>query len=120
MAGRRKRHPPGPDRDTIGPVSDFRDMARDPKHKRGLEKLLYLAAKRRDADLVAHRSSWGITPTFTFGTGTTPLSANARGYTQGAGPVRPRLKPGATPPWTNEAGPAALDYARRKLARLLA
>ena len=36
-------------------MGDFRDMARDPKHRRAFEKLLYLAAKRGDADLVQER-----------------------------------------------------------------
>jgi hypothetical protein len=36
-------------------MDDFRTMARDPEHRRSFEKLLYLAAKRGDADLVAER-----------------------------------------------------------------
>ena len=34
-------------------MGDFRDMARNPEHRRTFEKLLYLAARRGDADLVA-------------------------------------------------------------------
>ena len=37
----------------------MRDMARDPKHRRTFEKLLYLACKRGDADLVARESPIG-------------------------------------------------------------
>jgi hypothetical protein len=95
-------------------------MARDPKHKRGFEKLLYLAAKRGDADLVAERLSWGIDPNCTFGKGTTPLIANVRGYSPSAGTVHALLKAGADPAWTDEAGLTGLDYARRKLAKLQA
>jgi hypothetical protein len=106
--------------DTIGGVDDFRDMARDPKHRRSFEKLLYLAAKRGDGDLVAERLSWGIDPNCTFGKGTTPLIGNVRGYSPNAETVRALLKHGADPAHTDEAGLTALDYARRKLARLQA
>jgi hypothetical protein len=99
-------------------VDDFRDMARDPKHRRNFEKLLYLAAKRGDADLVAERLSWGIDPDCTFGKGRTPLIANVKGYSPSAGTVRALLKAGADPALTDEAGLTALDYARRKLAKL--
>jgi len=44
-------------------MDDFRNMARDPKHRRRFEKMLYLAAQRGDADLVAERLSWASTPT---------------------------------------------------------
>ena len=101
-------------------MGDFRDMARDPKHRRGFEKLLYLAAKRGDADLVAERLSWGIDPNCTFGKGTTPLLANIRGYSPSAETVRALLQAGADPALADEAGLTALDYARRKLAKLQA
>ena len=101
-------------------MGDFRDMARDPKHRRGFEKLLYLAAKRGDADLVAERLSWGVDPNCTFGKGTTPLLANVRGYSPNAETVRALLKAGADPAHADGAGLTALDYARRKLARLTA
>ena len=55
-------------------MSDFRDMARDPKHRRRFEKLLLLAVQRGDADLVAERLSWGIDPNCTFAKGRTPLN----------------------------------------------
>lgn len=35
---------------------NFRDMANSPEHKRKFEAVLYLAAQRGDADLVAERS----------------------------------------------------------------
>ena len=50
-------------------MDDFRSMARDPEHRRRFEKLLYLAAKRGDADLVAERLSWGIDPNCVFSGG---------------------------------------------------
>jgi hypothetical protein len=101
-------------------VGDFRDMARDPKHRRNFEKLLYLAAQRGDADLVAERLSWGIDPNCTFAKGRTPLIANIRGSSPSAGTVRALLAAGADPTVTDGGGLAALDYARRKLSRLRA
>lgn len=101
-------------------MDDFRSMARDPEHRRSFEKLLYLAAKHGDADLVAERLSWGIDPNCTFSKGCTPLIANARGFCPSAATVQTLLKCGADPSLTDEAGLNALDYARRKLARLQA
>lgn len=101
-------------------MDDFRSMARDPKHRRGFEKLLYLAAKRGDADLVEERLSWAIDPNCVFGQGTTPMLANIRGFSPSAGTVRALLKAGADPGHTDETGLTALDYARRKLAKLQA
>ena len=101
-------------------MDDFRDMARDPKHRRSFEKLLYLAAQRGDADLVAERLSWGIDPNCVFGKGKTPLIANVRGHCPSAETVRALLAHGADPQHLDGAGLTALDYARRKLARLQA
>jgi hypothetical protein len=44
---------PLPIENGIRGMADFRELARDPKHRRRFEKLLYLAALRGDADLVA-------------------------------------------------------------------
>jgi hypothetical protein len=101
-------------------MGDFRDMARDPKHRRTFEKLLYLACKRGDADLVEERLSWGVDPNCVFARGRTPLIANARGHSPSAETVRALLKYGADPHHLDEAGLTALDYARRKLARIRA
>ena len=101
-------------------MDDFRSMARDPKHRRRFEKLLYLAAQRGDADLVAERLSWGIDPNCVFSKGRTPLIANVRGSCPSAATVRALLKGGADASLTDESGLTALDYARRKLARLQA
>jgi ankyrin repeat protein len=101
-------------------MDDFGAMARDPKNRRNFEKLLYLAAQRGDADLVAERLSWGIDPNCTFGRGRTPLIANAKGFCPSAATVRALLKSGADPHLTDATGLTALDYARRKLARLQA
>src|SRR5579862_8986545 len=101
-------------------MDDFGSMARDPKHRRNFEKLLFLAAQRGDADLVAERLSWGIDPNCTFGRGRTPLIANAKGYCPSAATVRALLKSGADPHHIDTAGLTALDYARRKLSRLQA
>lgn len=104
--------------DTIRRMSDFRDMARDPKHRRRFEKLLYLAAQRGDADLVAERLSWGIDPNCTFAKGRTPLIANVGGSVPSVATVQALLKGGADASHMDEGGLTALDYARRKLSRL--
>src|SRR5436190_6625221 len=101
-------------------MRDFRDLARDPAHRRRFEKLLYLAARRGDADLVAERLSWGIDPNCAFAKGRTPLIANVRSSCPSAATVRGLLESGADPNLTDESGLTALDYARRKLARLQA
>jgi len=99
--------------DTISVMADFRDMARDPKHRRRFEKLLYLAAQRGDADLVAERLSWGIDPNCTFAKGRTPLIANVRGFQPQRGDGPSLLAAGADPAVSDESGQTALDYARR-------
>lgn len=99
-------------------MDDLGDMARDPKHRRRFEKLLYLACKRGDADLVVERLGWGVDPNCTFGRGTSPLMANIRASSPSAATVKALLKAGADPMQLDEAGLCALDYARRKLAKL--
>jgi hypothetical protein len=99
-------------------MGDFRDMARDPEHRRSFEKLLYLAAKRGDADLVAERLGWGIDPNCRSARGRTPMIANVRGSSPDAATVRALLTGGGDPTLTDLSGLTALDYARRKLARL--
>lgn len=96
-------------------------MARDPEHRRAFEKLLWLAAKRGDADLVAERLSWGVDPNCRSARRQrTPLIANVVGFCPSAETVRALLAAGADPGLTDEAGLTALDYARRKLARIQA
>lgn len=101
-------------------MSDFREMARGPEFRRKFEKLLYLAARRGDADLVAERLSWGVDPNCCSARGTTPLIANVRSYCPSAATVRALLAAGADPGLADGAGLTALDYARRKLAKLQA
>jgi len=101
-------------------MDDFRDMPREPEHRRRFEKLLYLATQRGDADLVAERLSWGVDPNCRFSRGRTPLIANVRGYCPSATTVQALLNHGADPTLMDESGLTALDYARRKLARLQA
>jgi hypothetical protein len=101
-------------------MDDFRSLAQDPRHRRNFEKLLFLAAQRGDADLVAERLSWGIDPNCTFAKGRTPLIANVRGSNPSEATVWALLDHGADPHLTDEAGLTALDYARRKLLRLQA
>jgi hypothetical protein len=101
-------------------MDDFRNLARDPRHRRRFERLLYRAAQRGDADLVAERLSWGIDPNCTFARGRTPLIANVRGFCPSAATVQALLGAGADPCHLDESGLTALDYARRKLLRLRA
>jgi len=101
-------------------MDDFRKVARDPKHRRNFENLLYLAAQRNDDDLVAERLSWGIDPNCTFANGRTPLIASVRSASATAATVRAFLKGGADPNIADESGLTALDYARRELARMQA
>jgi len=99
-------------------MDDLSEMARDPEHRRRFEKLLYLASKRGDADLVAERLAWGVDPNCTFGKGTSPLIGNIRSSCPSAATVKALLKAGADPKHIDEAGLTALDYARRKLSKL--
>ena len=99
-------------------TGDMGDMAGNPTHRRTFEKLLYLACQRGDADLVAERLSWGIDPDCTFAKGRTPLIANAGGRCPSAATVKALLAAGADPKVRDDAGLTALDYARRKLARI--
>jgi hypothetical protein len=101
-------------------MGDLGDMAKDPKHRRTFEKLLILAAKRGDAEQVAERLSWGIDPNCTTPKGRTPLIANVRSASPSAAAVQALLKAGADPSRMDQAGLTALDYARRKLARIQA
>ncbi len=99
-------------------MTDFRNMARDPEHRRGFEKLLYLAARRGDADLVAERLSWGVDPNSASPRGATALIANVRGCCPDVATVAALLKYGADANLMDQKGLTALDYARRKLARM--
>src|SRR5437588_1545563 len=101
-------------------MDDFRSLAKNPEHRRRFEKLLFLAVQRGDADLVAERLSWGIDPNCAFAKGRTPLIANVRGFCPSAATIRALLEHGADPDLPDESGLTALDYARRKLARLQA
>ncbi len=99
-------------------MDDLSDMARDPEHRRSFEKLLYLAAKRGDSDLVAERLQWGVDPNCTFGKGTSPLIANIRSTCPSVATVKALLKAGADATHIDEAGLTALDYALRKMSKL--
>lgn len=99
-------------------MDSMSEFAKDPRQRRQFEKLLYLAAQRGDADLVAERLSWGIDPNCASAQGRTPLIANVRGSNPSAATVRALLKFGADPQVSDEVGLSALDYARRKLLRV--
>lgn len=106
------------DADPLGPADFLRKMARDPRHRRRFEKLLLLACRRGDADLVKERLSWGIDPNCTFRGGKTPLIASVRGSCPSFAAVKSLLAAGADPRAADDVGLTALDHARRKLARL--
>jgi len=69
---------------------------------------------------VAERLSWGIDPNCASKKGRTPLIANVRGSCPSAATVQALLKHGADLHRTDISGLTALDYARRKLAKLQA
>ena len=94
-------------------MSDFLDMARDPKFRGHFEKLLRLAAGRGDADLVAERLGWGIDPNCRSKRGRTPLIVNVGGSCPSVATVQALLKAGADPTLTEDRGYTALDLARR-------
>jgi len=101
-------------------MDDFRDLARDPKHRRQFEKLLHFACQRGDADLVAERLSWGINPNCASAKGRTPLIANVCGSCPSVATVEALLAAGADANQADDNGLTALDHARRKLLRLQA
>jgi len=67
---------------------------------------------------VAERLGWGIDPNCTSARGRTPLIANARGFVAECRDRASAAQAGADPTLTDETGFTALDYARRKLAKL--
>ncbi|MDX1948278.1 MAG: hypothetical protein SFU86_23000 [Pirellulaceae bacterium] len=97
---------------------DFRELVKHPKHRRRFEKLLRLAASRGDAEQVRERLSWGIDPDATSESGKTALIVNVRSASPSAGVVKALLKAGADATLLDRKGLSALDYARRKLARI--
>ncbi len=98
-------------------MSDFLDMARDPKFRGHFEKLLRLAAARGDADLVAERLGWGIDPNCRSKRMRTPLIINVGGSCPSVPTVQALLKAGADPSLTEDRGYSALDLARRKFMK---
>jgi hypothetical protein len=98
---------------------NFSEMARDPNHQRRLEVLLYLAAQRGDADLVAERLSWGADPDCrSKKKKRTPLIANVVSCCPSAAIARALVAAGADPHASDVDGLTALDVARRKLAKI--
>jgi hypothetical protein len=101
-------------------MDSLESLAQSPEPRRRFEHLLYLAAQRGDADLVAERLGWGVDPNCAFAKRRTPLIANIHGACPSAATVRALLHYGADPAWTDESGLTALHYAHRKLLRLSA
>ena len=99
-------------------MSDFRDLIHDPKSKPKFEALLRLAAGRGDAEQVAEQLSWGIDPNCVSRAGRTPLIVNVKSFHPSSGGVSALFKAGADPTALDHKGLTALDYARRKLARM--
>ncbi len=101
-------------------MSDFIQMARDPKYRRHFEKLLRLAASRGDADLVSERLGWGIDPNCTSPRSRTPLIVNVGGICPNVATVRALLAAGSDPALLDDRGLSALDLARRKFIKVQA
>ena len=99
-------------------MSDFRDLMHDPKCRRRFEELLRLAASRGDAEQVEERLGWGIDPNAAGKLGRTALIINVKGHSPSSAVVTALLKAGADVTHIDHKGLTALDYARRKLARI--
>ncbi len=99
-------------------MSDFRDLIHDPKCRPRFEELLRLAASRGDAEQVEERLSWGIDPNAAGKLGRTALIINVKGHSPSSAVVKALLKAGADVTHIDHKGLTALDYARRKLARI--
>src|SRR3954466_3403111 len=99
-------------------MSDFPDLIPEPKCKPKFEELLRLAASRGDAEQVAERLSWGIDPNCASKTGRTPLIVKVASANPMLAFVRALLKAGAYPSVLDHRGMTAIDYARRKLAKI--
>src|SRR5262245_2967247 len=99
-------------------MSEFGDLIHDPKCRPKFEELLRLAASRGDTEQVVERLSWGIDPNCASKTGRTPLIVNVTSSSPSSGVVKALLRAGADPTQMDHKGLTALDYARRKLARL--
>lgn len=97
---------------------DFRDLIHDPKCRPKFESLLRLAAGRGDAEQVVERLSWGIDPNCETAKGRTPMICNVTSHSPSAAVVKALLNAGADPTHLDHRGLTALDYARRKLARM--
>jgi hypothetical protein len=67
---------------------------------------------------VAERLSWGIDPNCETKSGRTPLIVNVTSSSPSSGVVKALLKAGADDAHADHRGYTALDYARRKLARM--
>jgi hypothetical protein len=98
-------------------MSDFRDLAQDPKHKRAFERMLRFSCRKGDVEQVKERLSWGIDPNCLTKRGRTPLMVNILGPVPHAGVVRALLAGGTDPTLLDLHGLTALDYARRKFLR---
>lgn len=99
-------------------MSDMSDLARNPRTRRTVERLLYLAAWKGEADQVKERLSWGVDPNCAHLRYRRPLIGCVRGPSPNLATLRALLASGADPNLTDRNGLTALDHARRKLARL--
>lgn len=100
-------------------MSEFENMARDPKFAKTFDKLLRLAASKGDAAQVAERLGWGIDPNCRTKNGRTPLIANVSGGVPSVAVVEALLAAGADPTLTDIRGRSALAIARHKLMKAL-
>ena len=98
-------------------MSDFRDLAQHPKHKKAFQKMLRFSCRKGDVEQVQERLGWGIDPNCTSKRGRTPLMVTILGHSPHAGVTRALLAGGADPTLLDLQGLSALDHARRKFMR---
>jgi hypothetical protein len=119
MPGRSRRDPEEPTPEELeAERQEMAAFASDPRHKKGFEKLLRLAADKGDTEQVVERLGWGIDPNCRSPKRQrTPLIRSCVSYCPMASVVEALLKAGADASLTDRDGLTGLDYVRRRLIK---